>query len=345
MDTTNDNYLEDLEAYGTALRDMAEEKEDISCLLPFTTRSVVMAATNLRNAPTLAEGFAIITSYWHALDELAPSTQARFAEILAQATRRAERLGITHWGPAFDQVACEAFVHSRTSDAEEPSVSTLHLRRSSLSAGFSTLHRIGLNSKDPTRGIILPTRSQLTTRAATDDEIALLEMHALASRASRQPMILALAEATGLTAEIPFVTFEHLDDLDNPTKVEFTGTPWVKARVAPLSLFGQRVLRGRIKVLRRDGTLRMNESIVYAGTKKRGEVSPTASMCQSITEVLRRAGLNQERDLRPASIAFWAGRQVFEAAPERQLEAAAQAMGLKSLDMAAQKIDYSWDQQ
>ena len=345
MDTTNDNSLENLEAFGTALRDKAEEKEDISCLLPFTTRSVLMAAANLKNQPTLAEGFAIITSYWHALDELALSTQGRFAEILAQATRRAERLGIKHWGPDFDQVVCEAFVHSRTSSAEEPSISTLHLRRSSLRAGFSTLHRIGLIAKDPTRGIILPTRSQLATRAATDDEIALLEMHALASRASRQPMILALAEATGLTAEIPFVTFEHLDDLDNPTTVEFCGTPWVNARVATLSTFGKRALRGRIKVLRRDGTLRKNESIVYAGAKKRGDVSPTASMCQSISEVFRRAGLHQERDLRPASVAFWAGRQVFEAAPVRQLEAAAQAMGLKSLDMTAQKIDYSWNKQ
>jgi site-specific recombinase XerD len=345
MDTTNDIYLEDLEAYGTALRDMAEEKEDITCLLPFTTRSVVMAATNLKNVPTLAEGFAIITSYWHALDELAPTTQARFAEILAQATRRADRLGITHWGPAFDTVACEAFISSRTSQAEEPSISLQHLRRSSLRAGFSTLHRIGLTSKDPTRGINLPTRSQLATRAATDDEIALLEMHALASRASRQPMILALAESSGMTAEIPFVTFEHLDDLDNPTTVEFSGTPWVKPRVATLSPFGQRVLRGRIKVLRRDNTLRMGESIVYAGSKKRGDVSPTASMCQSISEVFRRAGLHRERDLRPASVAFWAGRQAFETAKERKLEAAAQAMGLKSLDMTAQKIDYSWDQQ
>jgi hypothetical protein len=56
MDTTNDIYVEDLEAYGTALRDMAEEKEDISCLLPFTTWSVVMAARRKQNDLTLAEG-------------------------------------------------------------------------------------------------------------------------------------------------------------------------------------------------------------------------------------------------------------------------------------------------
>lgn len=343
MESTNDIYLEDLEAYGTALRDMAEEKEDISCLLPFTTRSVVMAARRKQDDLTLAEGYAVITSYWHALDELAPATQARFAEILAQATRRAERLGITHWGVAFDSVICEAFINARSSDAASPSVSVQHLRRSALRAGFSTLHRIGKIDKDPTRGIVLPPRSQMSTRAATDDEVALLEMHALASRESRQPLILALAEATGLTAEISFVTFDHLDDLDNPMAVEFSGTPWVKPRIAPLSPFGQRVLRGRIKVLRRDGTLKMSESIVYAGSKKRGDVSPTASMCQSISEVFRRAGLHQERDLRPASVSFWAGRQVFDAAPVRQLEAAAQAMGLKSLDMTAKKIDYSWD--
>jgi len=345
MDESNDIFLEDLEVFGTALRDMAEEAEDFRCLLPITTRSVIMAAINLKNPPTLMEGFAIITSYWHAMDELAPSTQARFAEILAQATRRAERLDITHWGAAFDEVMCEAFINSRTGDAEEPSVSLQHLRRSSLRAGFSTLRHIGVVMKDPTRNIVLPSRSQLATRAATDDEIALLEMHALASRASRQPLILALAEASGLTSEIPFVTFEHIDDLDNPTTVKLIGSEWVKPRVGNLSPFGRRVLRGRIKVLRRDGTLRMTDSIVYAGTQKRGDVSPTASMCQSISEVFRRAGLNKEGDLRPASVAFWAGRQAFEAANDRKLEAAALALGLKSLDKAAHKIDYTWDQQ
>ena len=121
----------------------------------------------------------------------------------------------------------------------------LHLRHSSLRAGFSTLHRIGLTAKVPTRGIIWPTRSELATRAATDDEIALVEMHALAPRASRQPMIPALAGASGLTSEIPFVIFEHLDNLDNPTTVEFCGNPWVSARVATLSPFGQRALRAK----------------------------------------------------------------------------------------------------
>ena len=33
MDTTNDGYLENLESFGTALRGIAEEDEDISCLL------------------------------------------------------------------------------------------------------------------------------------------------------------------------------------------------------------------------------------------------------------------------------------------------------------------------
>ena len=97
-------------------------------------------------------------------------------------------------------------------------------------------------------------------------------------------------------------------------------------------------------MLVRDETLQLNESIVYAGTQTRGQVSPAASMCQSLSEVLRRAGLHQEKDLRPASVAFWAGRQAFEAVDVRNLEAAAVAMGLKSLDLTAQKIDYSWEQ-
>jgi hypothetical protein len=32
MDTTNDGYLEDLDGFDTALRDIAEEGEDVPCL-------------------------------------------------------------------------------------------------------------------------------------------------------------------------------------------------------------------------------------------------------------------------------------------------------------------------
>ena len=151
-------------------------------------------------------------------------------------------------------------------------------------------------------------------------------MHSLASRTSRQPLALALAESTGTTSEMPFVTFEHFDDLDNPCWVTFQGGSWVKPRTVALSPFGQRVRRGRIRVLRRNNNFRIEDSIVYAGLKKFGDVSPTASMCQSLSEIFRRAGLDQERDLRPSSITFWAGRQAFDAAEEHQLEAAARAI-------------------
>jgi hypothetical protein len=305
----------------------------------------MMAASALTETPSLTEGFALITSYWHSLDELVPSTQARFTELLAHATRRAERLGISGWGQTFDAVVCEGFITARTGTAQPAAISTQHLRRTALRAGFSTLRHIGLTTLDPTRGIVLPPRSQLATRATTDDEIALLEMHSLASRTSRQPLALALAEATGTTSEIPFVTFEHLDNLDNPYWVSFQGGSWVKPRKVALSIFGQRVLRGRIRVLRRDKNFRIEDSIVYAGLQKYGDVSPTASMCQSLSEIFRRAGLDRERDLRPSSITFWAGRQAFDAADEHQLEAAARTMGLKSLDKAARRIDYSWDLQ
>ena len=77
-----------------------------------------MAAGALTQAPSLTEGFALITSYWYSLDELVPSTQARFAELLAQATRRAERLGVPDWGQTFDAVVCEGFITARTGTAE-----------------------------------------------------------------------------------------------------------------------------------------------------------------------------------------------------------------------------------
>ena len=52
--------------------------------------------------------------------------------------------------------------------------------------------------------------------------------------------------------------------------------------------------------------------------------------------VLLRAGLVGEPDVRPASVAAWAGRAVFERTG--RIEDAAAAMGVRSLDRAARLI-------
>lgn len=340
-----DFTTEQLHDLGEYARRLAYDGEDISPLLPASQREVLVVAVHPRRSPlTLAEGYALVVAEWHAVGDLSAHSQERLAEILAHATYRAERLGVTHWDEAFDEVVCSKFIHSVTSRSlQQPAPSTMHLRRSALRAGFLTLRRLGHFDGDPTLDIGLPARSQLAARLATDDEMVLLRMNAAASRESRQPTVLALAEATATTSESPRIVIGAFDDPQEPTTVALPGGKGVRPRTNPLSPWGSRVIRAWIKSRLADCATAA-DPLVYYGAKPDG-ASPQASVCSALHSVFRRAGLSREPDLAPRSIAFWAGRQAFEAADDRKLEVAAIAMGIRSLDKAAARIDYSWEEE
>ena len=80
-------------------------------------------------------------------------------------------------------------------------------------------------------------------------------------------------------------------------------------------------------------------SLVYAGTD---DAVGQVSTCRAIGVVLLRAGLASEPDVRPASVAAWAGWAVFE--KTGRIEDAAVAMGMRSLDRAARLIGLSLTQ-
>ena len=79
--------------------------------------------------------------------------------------------------------------------------------------------------------------------------------------------------------------------------------------------------------------------LTYAGsgTAERRQ----ASSCLAIGETLRRAGLGGEPDVRPLSVAAWAGARVF--AETGRIEAAASALGVRSLDRAARLVGFDWN--
>lgn len=104
----------------------------------------------------------------------------------------------------------------------------MHLCRLALRACFHTLRRMAHFRGDPTLDIVLPPRSQLAARMATDNEMVLLRMNAVASRKSRQPMTLVLTEAMATSSECPRVRIEDLDNLDNPTAVALPGGKGVR---------------------------------------------------------------------------------------------------------------------
>ena len=66
----------------------------------------------------------------------------------------------------------EAFVRAPSCD-HEPSVATMHLRRSVLRLLFRRARELGLADDDPTIDLALPPRSSLRARPLTDEEVAL----------------------------------------------------------------------------------------------------------------------------------------------------------------------------
>jgi integrase/recombinase XerC len=145
---------------------------------------------------------------------------------------------------------------------------------------------------------------------------------------SRVEVAWALGEATARGAEIAAITIEDLD-LDAGT-VWIAGSPRTAPRSGTLSEWG-------VGTLHRVSTGGAGP-LAYAG-EGRG-IAGQVSTCRAISSVLLRAGLAGEPDVRPMSVAAWAGRRVLD--ESGSIEAAALAMGVRSLDRAARLVGHDW---
>jgi integrase len=186
---------------------------------------------------------------------------------------------------------------------------------------------------DPTLDLVLPPRSGLAARPLTDDEVALCRGHSLWSLAgARRSATWALAEATCRSAELARITVGDID-LD-------TGQVWISGGKLTLPRHGHVTQWGSVQLRRRldelDGDL--SSPVVYAGAS--GPRSGQVSACLAIDDVLRRAGLSTEPDVRPSSIAAWAGRRILT--ETNRIELVARRLGMRSLDRTARFIAWDW---
>ena len=78
--------------------------------------------------------------------------------------------------------------------------------------------------------------------------------------------------------------------------------------------------------------------VVYSGRSPAG--AGQVSGAAAVVDVLTRAGLHQEPDVRPGSVAAWAGRRVLD--ETGQIDCAARALGVRSLDRAASIVAWDW---
>lgn len=225
-----------------------------------------------------------------------------------------------------------SFVTAPTSTGEPPSTSTMHWRRTALRLLFRAARRHGLIDGDPTLDLDLPPRSFLTTRPLTDDEIMLCRSVAQWSLAgSRRATVWALAEATCRSSELPNVTGDDVDP--DSGRVWIGGGKATAPRQGRLSDWGLVQVRARIEELEAPSL-----PLVYSGRSPAG--AGQVSGASALADVLTRAGLHHEPDVRPGSVAAWAGRRVLD--ETGRIELAAKALGVRSLDRAAGIVAWDW---
>jgi integrase/recombinase XerC len=225
-----------------------------------------------------------------------------------------------------------SFVTAPTGAGEPPSTSTMHWRRTALRLLFKTARRHGLMDGDPTVDLALPPRSSLGTRPLTDDEVTLCRSVAKWSLGgSRRSATWALAEATCRSSELPKIAG---DDIDLGTgRVWIAGGKVTEPREGQLTEWGLAQVRARL------GELDAPSSpLVYSGRSPSGAGQVAGS--SALVDVLTRAGLHHEPDVRPGSVAAWAGRQVLE--ETGRIDCAARALGVRSLDRAAAIVAWDW---
>ncbi len=212
------------------------------------------------------------------------------------------------------------------------SVATMHWRRTALRLLFRAARAAGVASHDPTLDLRLPPRSSVSTRPLTDDEVELCRASAQWSlTGSRHAATWALAEATCRSSELPHITSRDLDLVGRAVRIH--GGKLTDNRVGRLSDWAVPHLERRLEDLDdRTGPL------LYAGDDPAG--AGQASSARAVVDVLTRAGLYDEADVRPAAVAAWAGRRVFD--DTARIDIAARVLGVRSLDQAARMVVWDW---
>jgi integrase/recombinase XerC len=267
---------------------------------------------------------------------LAEQSERRLVEVMLRFLRFVDRaFGVVCLCDVTAEHVAQFLSAPSGAERRSPSVATSHLRRSAVRLLFRVLRGHGVVEHDPTLDLQLPPRSSLSARPLLDDEIALGRSFSFRTLSeTRQPAAWALAEATARTSELSTVKVGDVD-LDS-AQVWIAGGTKTVPRWGALSDWGVDALARRIQTLGDEATPAM--PLVYEG---RGSLeSRQASACAAVGETLRRAGLAGERDVRPVSVAAWAGLKVLDVSG--RIELVAQALGVRSLDRAAKLIGWDW---
>lgn len=284
---------------------------------------------------THAPGVAVeaVMSVLRAEDELSTLTLDRLESLMLQFAGYAERgRGVSDINAA-DVALVRAFLDAPTSEGAAPGVSMQHFRRLAVRVLFRTAGAIGIAGGDPSIGCTLPPRPRGAFRPLENDEIELARAATLGSTTRmRWASAWALCEATARTGELGAI--RRLDvDLDR-RRVWIGGTRVTAARWGQLTEWGASLVARRLREI--EGS---PHTPVITGSANGATLSQPAAV-GLIAKTLTRAGLGDAVDLRPSSVAAWAGRTIFD--ETGRIDVVAARLGMRSLDRTARFIGWDW---
>lgn len=286
--------------------------------------------------PTAVEAVGLVGSHLGSLHDLREQAIGRVLQEIAYFVDYALTKGAEYLDE-IDEQTCRDFIEQGVFSQERwgaPSVSTQHVRRSAIRLFYRTARHLHLASGDPTLDIVLPPRSARRARPLGDDEEAIARIWCLPTIATtRLPAAWALGQATATGSEMAAAVVEDVDL--GAMRVWLHGNEHSRdPRWGRLTEWGAKHLRARLDELPTEA----GTPLISAATASRN--ARQASSCTAIQQVLNTAGLRGDPGIRPSSLPAWSGRRIFE--ESGQIEDAATALGVRSLDSAAEIIGWGW---
>lgn len=290
--------------------------------------------SNVRGQGLRAE-LVVVRTVW-AQQPRSVSTKKRIGGLIERFAARLEATGVTSL-LSVTREHCEGFIWAKTRRQHNPSLATAHLRRSALTGLFAALRQIEAGFVDPSITLTLPSKTERRVRPLSDAEMTRVRVAALGRvRSSRRAALsVALAEASATTGEIALVQWRDVD-LGSGT-VDLPGAMPIQPRTGQLSPWG----RGVLTRIHHDTQPSPEEFVVPRRVGYADPHSAQAAMANLLTKVLAAAGVTGP-GVRPGSLRLWGARQVLV---RFGVEAAAEALGVTSLDVARRALSVEEDLQ
>jgi integrase len=280
-------------------------------------------------APDPADLASLVKERLVAEGSMAPVSLIRVSDLLDGFARFLSASGVKR-AIEIKEAHLVAFVRSLTKSGSEPSLATMHLRRSALRILFREAKALGILSIDPTQALVLPPRSYRDLRPLTDKEVDRCRSSAEGMIGdARYAIAWGLAEATARVAELGTIRRCDVDIKSN--RVWITGSSNTEARCVELTNWGSEQL---------DALMSAKPGPTAARPLDVPGRGPRSAVHELIASTLRRAGLATQPGVRPNSVAAWRGAKELETGAS--IDEVALLLGMRSLDRAAAFIGFDW---